>query len=60
MTTSLYCNDLVRAVILHTGSPEQPRQFLIPICEKLTFILLHVSEPEIGSNVADIRTIAKK
>ncbi len=60
MTTSIYVNTLGAEPILIAGNKEQKEKYLRPLTEELRFISFACSEPGMGSDVAGIRTTAKR
>jgi alkylation response protein AidB-like acyl-CoA dehydrogenase len=60
MTVSLYVNSLAQAPILIAGTKEQKERFLKPFAEKFMLGSFCCSEPGMGSDVAGIKTTAKK
>ncbi len=58
--TVLDCNNLASAPVIVAGSMEQRERFLRPLTEELLFASYCVTEPGAGSDVAGIRTVAKR
>jgi citronellyl-CoA dehydrogenase len=53
-------SDMATPVINDLGTPEQKREFLAPVITGDKIAALGVSEPAVGSDVARLRTTAKK
>ena len=60
MTTSIYVNTLGAEPILVAGTKEQKEKYLRPLTEDLKFVSFACSEPNMGSDVAGIKTRVKK
>ncbi|MBI2837900.1 MAG: acyl-CoA dehydrogenase family protein [Acidobacteria bacterium] len=60
ITTAIMTNTLSQAPVIMAGTPEQKRQWLQPMTERLSFCAYCVTEPGAGSDVAGIRTTARK
>ncbi|MEM2141757.1 MAG: acyl-CoA dehydrogenase family protein [Candidatus Thorarchaeota archaeon] len=60
MTTSIYVNSLGMEPILIAGNHEQKEKYLRPLTADLKFISFACSEPGMGSDVAGIKTTARK
>lgn len=58
--TAMEANNLAAAPIIVAGSYEQKKTFLTPLTEQLTFAAYCVTEPAAGSDVAGIKTTAKR
>lgn len=58
--TAMEANNLAQAPLIVAGSPEQKKKFLTPMTEELIFAAYAVTEPAAGSDVAGIKTVAKK
>jgi len=58
--TAMEANNLAEAPVIVAGSDEQKKRFLSPMTEELLFAAYCVTEPEAGSDVAGIKTVAKK
>ena len=61
VTMSLLVNsDMATGVIHEVGTPEQKKEFLTPLCSGDAVFALGVTEPGCGSDVAALRTTAKR
>jgi acyl-CoA dehydrogenase len=60
VATSMYANDLAIPVLVVAGSDEQKRRFLAPMAEAPLLASLCLTEPSAGSDLASIRTVARK
>jgi acyl-CoA dehydrogenase len=60
ITTALTANDLALGPLIVAGSPAQLEEFARPMSEKPVMAAYCVTEPGAGSDVAAIRTTAKK
>lgn len=58
--TAMEANTLAAAPIVVAGTDEQKRKFLTPMTEELIFAAYCVTEPAAGSDVAGIKTMARK
>lgn len=58
--TAMEANNLAAAPVIVAGTSEQKRKFLTPLTEELLFAAYCVTEPGAGSDVAGIKTTAKK
>ena len=58
--TALEANNLAEAPVIVSGSDEQKRRFLAPMVEEFKLAAYCVTEPDAGSDVAGIKTLAKK
>lgn len=58
--TALEANNLAEAPVIVAGSDEQKKEFLTPMTEELLFAAYCVTEPDAGSDVAGIKTTAKR
>jgi acyl-CoA dehydrogenase len=58
--TAMEANNLAEAPIIVAGTPEQKKRFLTPMTEELLFAAYCVTEPAAGSDVAGIKTVAKR
>ncbi len=58
--TAMEANNLAEAPLIVAGSDEQKRKFLTPMTEDLLFAAYCVTEPDAGSDVAAIKTTARK
>lgn len=58
--TAMEANNLAEAPLIVAGSSEQKKKFLTPMTERLAFAAYCVTEPQAGSDVAGIKTTAKK
>jgi acyl-CoA dehydrogenase len=59
ITTSLFCNSLGQEPIILGGTHEQKEKFLRPFSERLQFASFATSEPNTGSDVAGISSMAR-
>jgi len=59
MNTSRAANSLAVTPILIAATEEQQKQFLSPVCEKLTFTGFGLTEPAAGSDAGAVATTAK-
>ncbi len=60
MTTSIFANQLGPEPIMIAGTHEQKEAYLKPLTESLKLASFACSEPGMGSDVAGIKTTAKK
>lgn len=60
MTTSIFANQLGPEPIMIAGTHEQKEAYLRPLTESLKLASFACSEPGMGSDVAGIKTTAKK
>lgn len=60
INTSRSANSLAVTPILVAATDEQKRQFLSPLCEKLTFSAFGLTEPNAGSDAGSVATTAKR
>lgn len=60
ITTSLLANDLANYPIILFGTEEQKERFLTEYSKELIYGSFALTEPEAGSDVASIKTTAKK
>ena len=60
ISTAITANDLALGPLLVAGTPEQIREFAVPMLSKPTMAAYCVTEPGAGSDVAAIRTTARK
>jgi len=60
IATALDGNGLSQYPVILAGTDEQKRRFLAPMIEELMFSAYAVTEPEAGSDVARVKTIAVK
>jgi acyl-CoA dehydrogenase len=58
--TAMEANNLAAAPVIVAGTDEQKRRFLTPLTEDLLFAAYCVTEPAAGSDVAGIKTTARK
>lgn len=58
--TAMEANNLAEAPVIVAGNDEQKKKFLTPMTEELLFAAYCVTEPDAGSDVAGIKTNAKK
>lgn len=58
--TAMEANNLAAAPVIVAGSTEQKQKFLSPLTEQLTFAAYCVTEPAAGSDVAGIKTTARR
>jgi acyl-CoA dehydrogenase len=58
--TAMEANNLAAAPVIVAGSAEQKKTFLTPLTEQLTFAAYCVTEPAAGSDVAGIKTTARR
>jgi acyl-CoA dehydrogenase len=58
--TAMEANNLAEAPLIVAGSDEQKKRFLTPMTEELLFAAYCVTEPDAGSDVAGIKSVAKK
>ncbi len=58
--TSMMANELALMPIVLDGSEEQKKRFLPPFVEKLKFASFALSEPNAGSDVAGMQTLARR
>lgn len=58
--TAMEANNLAEAPLIVAGSDEQKKKFLMPMTEELLFAAYCVTEPDAGSDVAGIKTRARK
>jgi citronellyl-CoA dehydrogenase len=60
MMSILVDTDMATGVIAEVGTPEQQQEFLAPVVAGDWVAALGVTEPDAGSDVANIRTTARK
>lgn len=60
ISSALGINGLAATPVLVAGTEEQKRRFLAPLCHELSFASYAVTEPGAGSDVAGIRTTARR
>jgi acyl-CoA dehydrogenase len=60
ITTSLAANDLAMTPVLLGGSDELKQRYLKPLAEAPTLAAFALTEPSAGSDVAGLRTIARR
>jgi acyl-CoA dehydrogenase len=60
ITTSLAANDLAMTPVLLGGSDELKQRYLAPLAEAPTLAAFALTEPSAGSDVAGLRTIARR
>jgi acyl-CoA dehydrogenase len=60
IATAIDANGLSQYPVIHAGTHEQKRRFLAPMTERLSFSAYAVTEPEAGSDVARVKTTARK
>jgi len=60
ITTSVMANSLALTPILLAGTPEQLREFVQPFTEKPLLASFCLTEPEAGSDVAGMRSTARR
>jgi acyl-CoA dehydrogenase len=53
-------NNLAEAPVIIAGTEEQKKKFLVPMTEELKFAAYCVTEPGAGSDVAGVKSTAKK
>jgi acyl-CoA dehydrogenase len=58
--TAMEANTLAEAPVIVAGSEEQKRRFLAPMTREFRFAAYCVTEPDAGSDVAGIKTIARR
>jgi len=58
--TAMEANNLAQAPVIVAGNQSQKKEFLSPMTEELRFAAYCVTEPQAGSDVAGIKTIARK
>ncbi len=58
--TAMEANNLAQAPLIVAGSDSQKKQFLTPMTEELIFAAYAVTEPAAGSDVAGIKTVARR
>lgn len=58
--TAMEANNLAAAPVIVAGTDEQKKKFLTPMTEELIFAAYCVTEPAAGSDVAGIKTTARK
>ncbi len=58
--TAMEANNLAQAPVIVAGSDSQKKEFLTPMTEDLLFAAYCVTEPDAGSDVAGIKTVAKR
>jgi acyl-CoA dehydrogenase len=58
--TAIDANGLSQTPLILAGSDAQKKRFLAPMIEELRFSAYAVTEPEAGSDVSRIKTVAKK
>jgi acyl-CoA dehydrogenase len=60
MTTSIFANQLGPEPVMIAGTHEQKEKYLRPLTEKPSLVSFACSEPGMGSDVAGIKTTARK
>ncbi len=60
IATAMEANGLAEAPVIVAGSEEQKRQWLAPMVAEFKLASYCVSEPDAGSDVAGIKTLARK
>lgn len=58
--TAMEANNLAEAPVILAGSDEQKRRFLVPMTEAVLFAAYCVTEPGAGSDVAAVKTTARR
>ncbi len=58
--TAFESNGLAQAPLIVSGTHEQKQRFLTPMVEELSFAAYCVTEPDAGSDVAGIKTMARR
>jgi acyl-CoA dehydrogenase len=58
--TAMEANNLAEAPLIVAGSDEQKKEFLTPMGDEFKFAAYCVTEPQAGSDVAGIKTTARK
>lgn len=58
--TAMEANNLAEAPVILAGTDEQKKKYLQPMTEELIFAAYGVTEPGAGSDVASMKTTAKK
>lgn len=58
--TAMEANNLAEAPVIIAGTDDQKKRFLVPMTEELKFAAYCVTEPGAGSDVAGVKTTAKK
>src|SRR3989441_12092658 len=58
--TAMEANTLAEAPVIVGGSDEQKRRFLTPMTKEFKFAAYCVTEPQAGSDVQGIKTVARK
>jgi len=60
ISTAITANDLALGPLIIAGSPDQIKEFAVPMLSKPSMAAYCVTEPGAGSDVASIRTTCKK
>jgi len=60
IATAIDANGLSQYPVILAGTDEQKRRFLAPMTRELSFSAYAVTEPEAGSDVARVKTTARK
>ncbi|HEY9734358.1 MAG TPA: acyl-CoA dehydrogenase family protein [Drouetiella sp.] len=58
--TAMEANNLAEAPLIVAGNSEQKQEFLAPMSDEFKFAAYCVTEPQAGSDVAGIKTTARK
>jgi len=58
--TAMEANTLAEAPVIVAGNDEQKKKYLTPMVEEFKFAAYCVTEPDAGSDVAGIKTVAKR
>ena len=58
--TAMEANTLAEAPVIVAGSDEQKKRYLTPMVKEFKFAAYCVTEPDAGSDVAGIKTVARK
>jgi acyl-CoA dehydrogenase len=58
--TAMEANTLAQAPVIVSGNDEQKKKYLTPMTKEFNFAAYCVTEPDAGSDVAGIKTIARK
>src|SRR5574341_1777589 len=60
ITSALMITNLAAAPLIIAGTDEQKRDFLAPLCSEVAFASFALTEPDAGSDVAAIKTVARR
>lgn len=58
--TTMEANTLAEGPVIVAGNEDQKKRFLTPMVEEFSFCAYAVTEPDAGSDVAAIKTVARK